>query len=155
MGLKDQNQLATGIGNKKVAAPIFRPVEVKNADKCKKSAEQTQRPDVAMTRVKSGLLVSAALRYASTVMIDCVLAHRGDADAGAIFVHIDALDGRHKLLARSLNFEGEYEWHIITNKEWVDAEAAATRLAAEKKIDQDAFILVVSDAQARNPFDAL
>ena len=108
-----------------------------------------------MIRVKSGVLVSAALRYANTVMIDCVLAHRGDADAGAIFVHIDALDGRHKLLARSLNFEGEYEWHIITNKEWVDAEAAATRLAAEKKIDQDAFILVVSDAQARNPFDSL
>ena len=76
-----------------------------------------------MTRVKSGVLVSAALRYANTVLIDCVLARRGDADSGAIFVHIDSLDGRHKLLARSLNFDGEYEWHIITKTEWVDAEA--------------------------------
>ena len=108
-----------------------------------------------MTRVKSGVLVSAALRYANSVLIDCVLARRGDADAGAIFVHINALDGRHKLLARSLNFEGQYEWHIITNTEWVDAEAASTRLAAEMRIDQDAFIVVVCDAQARNPFDAL
>ena len=67
-----------------------------------------------MTRVKSGVLV--ALRYATpiTLLIDCVLARRGDADAGAIFVHIDALDGRHKLLARCLNFSNEYEWHIIT-----------------------------------------
>ena len=108
-----------------------------------------------MTRVKSGVLVSAALRYANTLLIDCVLARRGDTDAGAIFVHIDVLDGRHKLLGRSLNFEGQYEWHIITSTEWVDAETASTRLAAEMKMDQDAFIIAVCDSQARNPFDAI
>ena len=108
-----------------------------------------------MTRVKSGVLVSAALRYANTMLIDCVLARRGDTDAGAIFVHIDALDGRHKLLGRSLNFQGQYEWHIITNTEWVDAETVSTRLAAEMKMDQDAFIIAVCDSQARNPFDAI
>ena len=43
-----------------------------------------------MKRVKSAILVSAALRYADKEMIDCVLVHRGDADAGAIYVHIDA-----------------------------------------------------------------
>ncbi len=108
-----------------------------------------------MTRVKSGILVSAALRYASNVSIDCVLARRGDADAGAIFIHIDALDGRHKLLARSLNFDGEYAWHTITNTEWVDAQTASMRLAAEMNMDQDAFIVAVSDAKARNPFEVL
>ena len=108
-----------------------------------------------MTRVKSGVLVSAALRRANAELIDCVLARRGDSDAGAIFVHIDALDGRHKLLARSLNFDGDYEWHIITNTEWVDSEAASTRLDAEMQIDQDAFVIAVCDSQARNPFDAL
>jgi GMP synthase (glutamine-hydrolysing) len=108
-----------------------------------------------MTRVKSEVLVSAALRCASASLIDCVLARRGDPDAGAIFVHIDALDGRHKLLARSLNFDSEYEWHIITNTEWVDATTASTRIAAEMKMDQDAFIVAVCDVEARNPFDAL
>ena len=108
-----------------------------------------------MTRVKSGILVSAALRHANANLIDCVLARRGDADAGAIFVHIDALDGRHKLLARSLDFEGNYAWQIITSTEWVDGEIATSRLAAETKMDHDAFIIAVSDAKARNPFDAL
>ena len=56
-----------------------------------------------MTRVKSGVLVSAALRYANTTLIDCVL----------------------------------------------------ERLAAEVKMDQDAFIVSVCDSEARNPFDAL
>ena len=108
-----------------------------------------------ITRVKSGILVSAALRQASMCFIDCVLARRGDADAGAIFVHIDALDGRHKLLARSLDFDGNYAWQIITNTEWVDGETAISRLAAETEMDHDAFVVAVTDAKARNPFDAL
>jgi hypothetical protein len=108
-----------------------------------------------MTRVKSGILVSAALRQANTNFIDCVLARRGDADAGAIFVHIDALDGRHKLLARSLDLDGNYAWRVITSTEWVDGETAASRLAAETKMDYDAFVIAVTDAKARNPFDAL
>ena len=108
-----------------------------------------------MTRVKSGILVSAALRHASANFIDCVLARRGDVDAGAIFVHIDALDGRHKLLARSLDFNGNYAWQIITSTEWVDGETAISRLAAETKMDHDAFVVAVADAQARKPFAAL
>ena len=108
-----------------------------------------------MTRVKSGILVSAALRHANANLIDCVLARRGDADAGAIFVHIDALDGRHKLLARSLDLVGNYAWQIITSTEWVDGETATSRLAAETKMDHDAFIIAVTDAKARNPFEVL
>ena len=108
-----------------------------------------------MTRVKSDLLVSAALRHANANFIDCVLARRGDADAGAIFVHIDALDGRHKLLAGILGFGGKYGWQVITSTEWVDGEAVASRLAAEMKMAHDAFIIEVTDAKARNPFDAL
>ena len=81
-----------------------------------------------MTRVKSAILVSAALRCADKEMIDCVLVHRGDADAGAIFLHIDARDGRHQILARSLDFDGVYDWQVITSTPWVDADAAKARL---------------------------
>ena len=103
-----------------------------------------------MNRVKSAILVSAALRYADKELIDCV--HRGDGDAGAIFVHIDARDGRHQILARSLDFDGRYNWRVITSTEWVDADAAKTRLKRELAQDPDAFIIEVSDAAARNPF---
>ena len=105
-----------------------------------------------MTRVKSAILVSAALRYADKEMIDCVLAHRGDADAGAIFLHIDARDGRHQILARSLSFDGVYDWQVITSTPWVDADAAKARLGRELAQDPDAFIVEVSDPAARNPF---
>ncbi|MDA0332439.1 MAG: DUF1491 family protein [Candidatus Puniceispirillaceae bacterium] len=105
-----------------------------------------------MTRVKSAILVSAALRYADKELIDCVLVHRGDADAGAIFVHIDARDGRHQILARSLDFDGSYNWQVITSTEWVDADTAKTRLDRELAQDPDAFVVEVSDPAARNPF---
>ena len=105
-----------------------------------------------MTRVKSAILVSAALRYADKELIDCVLVQRGDGDAGAIFVHIDVRDGRHQILARSLDNGGRYSWRVITSTEWVDADAAETRLNRELAQDPDAFIVEVSDAAARNPF---
>ena len=105
-----------------------------------------------MTRVKSAILVSAAMRYADKEMIDCVLVHRGDADAGAIFLHIDARDGRHQILARSLGFDGVYDWQVITSSPWVDADVAKARLDHELVQDPDAFIVKVSDPAARNPF---
>ena len=105
-----------------------------------------------MTRVKSAILVSAALRNASRELIDCVLVHRGDSDAGAIFLHIDACDGRHQILARNIDFDGRYTWQVITSTEWVDADAAKTRLDRELAQDPDAFVVEVSDPAARNPF---
>ena len=108
-----------------------------------------------MTRLKSAMLVSAALRYADKEFIDCVLVHRGDADAGAIFVHIDARDGRHQIMARSLDYDGKYNWRVITSTEWVDSDAAKTRLARELAQDPDAFVVAVSDSAARNPFSIL
>lgn len=108
------------------------------------------------------MLVGAALRYAAAECIDCVLVRRGDADAGAIFLHIDALDGRHKILARKLeydaNFEGAYKWSAITgndDNDWVDQATAEAKLARELEIDPDVFVIAVCDAAARNPFDAL
>lgn len=105
-----------------------------------------------MTRVKSAILVSAALKYADKELIDCVLVHRGDFDAGAIFVHIDARDGRHQILARSVDFNGKYNWQAITSTEWVDADTAKTRLDRELALDPDAFVVEVNDSAARNPF---
>lgn len=103
------------------------------------------------------MLVSAALRYAANELIECVLVRRGDVDAGAIFVHLDALDGRHKLLARTLDFEGTYSWRSITGEGddgtgWVDVKTVNNRLDRELAMDPDAFVVAVADSKARNPF---
>ena len=108
-----------------------------------------------MVRVKSGMLVAAALRYASQEFIDCVLVRRGDADAGAIFIHINAGLDQHKILSRILDFEGVYNWQAITGADWVDAETAKARLDKEIGRDPDSFVLAVDDPEGRNPFAAI
>jgi len=112
-----------------------------------------------MTRLKTDMLVAAAIRIATSELIDCVVVRRGNAEAGAILVHIDTLDGRHRLLARSLDFDGTYSWRPVVAGEagdgWADGETVEKRLARETDIDPDAWILGIQDARGRNPFDLL
>jgi len=112
-----------------------------------------------MTRLKSDMLVAAAVRLASAELIDIVVVRRGNAEAGAILVHIDALDGRHRLLARSLDFDGNYGWRPVVAGEagdgWAGRDAVEARLAREMDIDPDAYVLGVQDSRGRNPFDLL
>ena len=103
------------------------------------------------------MLVSAAMRYAAAELIDCVLVRRGDADAGAILLHMDVLDGRHKLLARSLDFDGVYSWRSIAGggadcTGWADAERVPSGLERDLGMDPDAFVIAVADKRERNPF---
>lgn len=137
MGQRDQNQHVLAIGNKRAAVLIFSVLQ--------------------MTKLKSEMLVNAAMRYATVELIDCVLVRRGDADAGAIFLHMDVLDGRHQLLARSLDSDGVYNWRSIIGdgadgSGWVDAETVAKRLDRELAVDPDAFVIAVADKEGRNPF---
>ena len=111
-----------------------------------------------MDRLKTGMLVSAAVRVASAALIDCVVVNLGDADAGALFVHIDALDGRHRLLSRVIGFDGDYEWQNVFGSDaegWTDTDAVAARLSREREIDPDVWIIAIADHKARNPFEML
>ncbi|MEX0504031.1 DUF1491 family protein [Alphaproteobacteria bacterium LSUCC0719] len=112
-----------------------------------------------MARMKTEMLVGAALRIAGGELIDCVVLRRGNAEAGAILVHIDALDGRHRLLARSLEFDGSYGWRPVVgglhDDGWVGEDTVETRLRREMEIDPDAWVLAIQDRKARNPFDLL
>ena len=51
-----------------------------------------------MTRLKTDMLVGAAIRRAGAELIDCVMLRRGHADAGAILLHIDAVSYTHLTL---------------------------------------------------------
>lgn len=111
------------------------------------------------SRLKTDMLVAAALRVAMSELIDCVVLRRGNAEAGAILIHIDRLDGSHSLLARALEFDGSYAWRPVVGgvdgDGWSDRDAVEARLARELEIDPDAYVLAVQDARGRNPFDLL
>ncbi|MEC8245406.1 MAG: DUF1491 family protein [Pseudomonadota bacterium] len=111
------------------------------------------------SRLKTDMLVAAAIRVAMSELIDCVVLRRGNAEAGAILVHIDRLDGSHRLLARALEFDGSYSWRPVVGGAdgdgWAERDAVEGRLARELEIDPDAYVLAIQDARGRNPFDLL
>ena len=107
-----------------------------------------------MGRLTSEMEVAAALRIAQSRQIFASILRKGDVDAGAIFVEIQ-LDAQHsRLLARQLNFDGEYEWVVLSGESPVASWQVSERLEKEIKIDPDCWVVLVEDAQGRNIFDA-
>ncbi len=107
-----------------------------------------------MANLTSEMRVSAALRIAKNQDIFASILRKGDVDAGAILVEIQ-LDAQHsKLLARQLNFDGEYEWVALMGDKAVPAYQVSQRIAKEIEIDSDCWVVLVEDSKGRNIFDA-
>lgn len=75
-----------------------------------------------------------------------VLRRRGAAEAGAIFVVMDRMDGRVALFAPAPSdaaMVGERRWFRAHAAEWADLAEVDARLAREVRVDPDLWIVVV------------
>ncbi len=108
-----------------------------------------------MPRLKTEILIRSALRLADSQMISAAIAHRGDSDAGALFVEIEKSFSEAKLLCRTLGFDGGYEWVSLSGEGWrhpIDIQALVER---ERQRDPDCWVVSVQDPKGRNIFDQL
>lgn len=108
-------------------------------------------------RLRSDIWVSAYLRRCEVEGAFATLRRRGAAEAGAIFVAIDRLDGHVALFGpapQSLADEsGERRWVRLHEAEWIDPPGAIEQLKREIKFDPDLWIVDVDDRQGRNFLD--
>jgi hypothetical protein len=105
-------------------------------------------------RLRSDLWVAAYLRRVELEGAYAALRRRGAAEAGAIFVKIDRLDGRVALFAPApqSEFAGrgvERLWARAHKPEWVDAEFVEARVAREMGFDPDLWLIEVEDRAGR------
>ena len=103
------------------------------------------------------MLVAAALRVAMSELIDCVVLRRGNAEAGAILVHIDRLDGNHRLLRARWNSTAAMpggRWSAVRTVMAGRTRRCRGRLARELEIDPDAYVWPYR-TPAGEPFDLL
>jgi len=103
-------------------------------------------------RLRSDIWVSAYLRRRLAEGASAVLRRRGAAEAGAIFVKIDRLDGRAALFGpapQSLAAEAapgvDRTFARMHAAEWIDSGEADRRLDREISYDPDVWIVEVED----------
>ncbi len=104
-----------------------------------------------MARLRSDFWVSAYLRQRSVAGVIAVLRRRGAAEAGAVFIKVDMLDGRVRLFGPAPPaFDGpEADGGAVERRfEEVmaaDPVAVEDRLVREVRFDPDLWIIEVED----------
>jgi hypothetical protein len=103
-------------------------------------------------RLRADIWVAAYIRRCEIEGAFAVLRRRGAAEAGAIFVTLDRLDGRAALFAPAPQSElAEAErgverlWRRAHKDEWVEPAEIERRLAREIDFDPDLWIVEVED----------
>ena len=108
-------------------------------------------------RLKAEIWVMAYVRRLNGMGVPAMVVRRGDDQAGAIYIKVNALDGRAMLFcpapAGADMPEGERRW-VRFFKDALVAEAQAdAALARERAFDPDIWIVEIEDRQCRHFLD--
>ncbi len=105
-------------------------------------------------RLRTDFWVSAYLRRCGVEGVVAVLRRRGAAEAGAVLIKIDRLDGTATLLGPAPQSEaedsGERRFVPVHRDDHLDGLAAEARLAREIGFDPDLWIIEVEDRAGRS-----
>jgi hypothetical protein len=104
-------------------------------------------------RLRSDLWISAYLRRCAVEGAAAYLRRRGAAEAGAIFVKVDRLDGQAALFGPAPPGEvddGGRLFSRLHKEDWIDSSNIETRLKREIDFDVDLWIVEVEDREGRN-----
>jgi hypothetical protein len=105
-------------------------------------------------RLRADIFVAALIRRTQSVGAIAVLRRRGAAEAGAIFVCLDRLDGRVALFGPApqseLDAEGDRRFVRMHTAEWIERAAMEDRLKREIDFDTDLWIVEIEDRQGRD-----
>jgi hypothetical protein len=101
-------------------------------------------------RLRADIWVAAYIRRCEIEGAFAVLRRRGAAEAGAIFIKIDRLDGRAALFGPAPQSEVaergvERLWRRAHREEWIEPAEVEKRLRREIDFDPDLWIVEVED----------
>ena len=101
-------------------------------------------------RLKAGIWVTAYLRRCSAEGLAVYVARRGDADAGAILIKVDYLNGSTMVYAPAVGApdpdRDDRRWARLTGPEPVDEERARQAIERQVSFDPDIWVIVVEDS---------
>ncbi len=105
--------------------------------------------------LRADIWVAAYLRRCGVEGAPAVLRRRGAAEAGAIFVKVDRLDGSTAVYGPAPQSElAERDgidrlWMRLHKEPWIDPASAEERIRREMKFDPDLWLIEVEDRKGR------
>jgi len=105
-------------------------------------------------RLRADIWVAAYMRRVAVEGAFAALRRRGAAEAGAIYVKVDRLDGRAALFEPAPQSEMvdrgvERQWTRAHDAEWVAPDIIEARMARAMKFDPDLWLIEVEDRLGR------
>ncbi|HEY8163874.1 MAG: DUF1491 family protein [Methylocystis sp.] len=105
-------------------------------------------------RLRSDIFVAALIRRAETQGAVAMLRRRGAAEAGAVFIKLDRLDGRAAVYGPAPQSEEMPEgvdrlFSKAHLNEWLEPAEAESRLKREIMFDPDLWIVEIEDRDGR------
>lgn len=106
-------------------------------------------------RLKAELWVKAFIRQCATTGLAAVVARRGDADAGVVYVRVDLLDGRIRLfgptMGSAFDDSGDRRWVEISSSGAMTGEEATAYLDRRSAMDPDLWVVDVESREGTSP----
>jgi hypothetical protein len=103
-------------------------------------------------RLKTRLVVQAAVRLGTLRSIPVTVTRRGDEDAGTILVKHNRFDLGCAVLAQTRGKQGELAWIRATGENLVDEQTADAYIARQIERDPDLWVVEVEDREGRPVF---
>ncbi len=105
-------------------------------------------------RLRADIFAAALIRRAQVEGAYATLRRRGAAEAGAIFVRLDRLDGTSALFGPApqseINDDGDRLFQRMHGDAWIDNLDVEEKLRRELKFDPDLWIVDIEDRKGRD-----
>ena len=106
-------------------------------------------------RLKSSIWIQAQVRICSIDSLSTYVVKRGDPDAGAIFLHLNKLNGNNLIYYQTRARTGKIAWSQSIRDSALDDKEAHDYLEKQKKYDPDLWILEIEDPEGKYVFDGI
>jgi len=106
-------------------------------------------------RLKSSIWIQAQIRICSISNLSAYVMKRGDPDAGAIFLHLNKLNGNNLVYNQIRTISGQIAWSQSGSGTTLGDKEVYDYLEKQKKYDPDLWILEIEDPEDKYKFDGI